>query len=224
MVRQFRTSAIRSVLFMCALFTISIVSAEGRAECPGMGGVTQSLIPCGLTLVGTGGGIVDPRGEFMILIRDLANNPAANCEVMIDFGACEPDIRISMNQPYPGIRAECDATGARIIATTDANGSITARIVGAASPGAAAAPYKCAAVYAGGQLMATINVAASDLDGGGGSNPADISLFLTDLFDADFEGRSDYNCSNTISPTDLSVLLQVTLGAGSFHSGGNYCN
>lgn len=221
MVRYACPPAGRSALIFCALLGTLLVSPQVRAECPGMGGVANSDIPCGITLVGTTGGIADPLGEFTIVLRDLAFNPAPGCEVMIHFGACDPDIRISMNQPHPGLRVECD--GARVYATTDANGPIRARIVGAATPGATAAGFKCAAVYGGGQLLGTINVAACDFDGGGGANPADISWFLVDLFDGDFEGRSDYNCSNTISPTDLSILLRLTLGAGSFNSGGAYC-
>ncbi len=210
-------------LFFCALLGAVLVSAEVRAECPGSGGVPNSDIPCGITLVGTTGGIADPLGQFTIVLRDLAFNPAPNCEVMIDFGACDPDIRISLTQPHPGLRVECDANGARVYGTTDANGVLNARIVGAATPGATAAGFKCASVYGGGQILGTINVAACDLDGSGGANPADISRFLVDLFDGDFEGRTDYNCSNTISPTDLSLLLQLSFGAGSVNSGGNYC-
>ena len=224
MIRPFVPPTHRSALFASALLAMSIVPTDAAAECPGMGGLFNSDVPCGITLVGTSGGVADAHGEFTIVLRDLANNPAASCEVMIDFGGCDPDIRISMNQPHPGIRVECDANGARVLATTDANGRITMRIVGAATPGASAAHYKCAQVFAGGQSLGTINVATADLDGGGGSNPTDISLFLTDLFDADFEGRSDFNCINTISPSDLSLLLRISLGAGSSQSGTNYCN
>ena len=226
MIRHFCSFAPGPAFFAVAMLAMSIGSTEATAECPGMGG-SNSDVPCGITLVGTALGVADARGAFTIVLRDLANNPAANCEVMIDFGACEPDIRISMNQPHPGVRAECDASGARILATTDANGTVDIRIVGAASArpgGPPASGFKCAQVYAGGTFLGTINVAATDLDGGGGANPADISLFLPDLFDADFEGRSDFNCSNTISPTDLSLLLQLTLGGGSLQSGGSYCN
>jgi len=209
-----------------AALGIMLSSALAHAECPGGNDPTASEVPCGITLVGTTGGIADPRGQFRIVVRDLANNPVPNCEVMIDFGACKPDIRIATHQPHQGLRVECDANGARVFATTDANGTIVARIVGAASAGPggpAAAGFKCATVYAGRAILGSINVAAFDLNGGGGSNPADVSLFLQDFFEGGYKGRSDYDCSNAITPADLSLLLQAGFGAGSLQSGGSYC-
>ncbi len=211
--------------FVVAVLAVSLASTTIDAEC--LGPSHDSQVPCGITLVGATAGIVDTRGEFIIRVRDLAQNPVPDCEVMIDFRACRPDIRIAADQPHPGLRVECDANGTRILATTDANGIAVFRIVGAATAGSggpAAAGFKCATVYAGSANLGTINVAAFDLNGGGGVNPADLSLFLPDSFGADIEGRSDYNCSNTVNPSDMSILIQAALGGGSFRSGEMFCN
>ena len=212
--------------FIVGVLAMLLVSQSIAADCL-LGLFNDSQVPCGIVLVGATAGIADARGEFIVVVYNLAHEPVPDCEVMIDFRACRPDIRIATVQPHPGLRVECDANGARVLATTDQNGTAVFRIVGAASAGPGgpvAAGFKCATVYAGVATLGTINVAAFDLNGGGGVNPADLSLFLPDSFDADVEGRSDYNCSNTVNPTDLSILILASLGAGSVHSGENYCN
>ena len=211
-----------SALFVSALLAIAFHSTSARAQC--IQHFVESTVPCGITLVGTTGGVADPRGEFIVVIRDLASNPMPNCEVAIDFGDCEPDIRIAPNQPHPGLRVECDTNGTRVIGTTDANGTIVFRIVGAASAasGGPAGGFKCGMVRAG-DAYTTINVAAYDLNGGGGTNAADLSLWLTDNFDSDDEGRSDFNCSNTIGAADFSILLQGVFSGGSSQSASSFC-
>ena len=58
----------------------------------------------------------------------------------------------------------------------------------------------------------------------GGVSVPDISSWLSDSFRyqslAIFVGRSDLNCSNTITPVDLSTLLTVSLPGTSSHSCG----
>jgi hypothetical protein len=36
-------------------------------------------------------------------------------------------------------------------------------------------------------------------------------------------GRDDYNCSQTLNPADLSVMLQASFSGGSTQSGASYC-
>jgi hypothetical protein len=220
----------RHILDLAAALAIVLLTpAAANADCnipPG----SNSTIPCGINLVGMHNGVADPRGEFTIVIRDLANNPVAGCEVTFDFGACG-DIRIATVQPTPGVTVECIATPsphALVHATTDAAGIVRVSIVGGAAniaPHTPGAGFGCANVYGGTVLLGTVNVGAFDQNGGGGVNPADIAAWLTDVFDSPtYRGRSDFNCSNSISPADLSLLLLVALGSGSTSSATDYCH
>ena len=90
------------------------------------------------------------------------------------------------------------------------------------------AGFRCAVVRvdpAYGGNLGTMNVAAFDENGVGGLNPADISVWLPDAFafPQAYVGRSDFNCTNSINPADLAMLLNASLGSGSTHSGSPYC-
>jgi hypothetical protein len=221
----------RDCVFLAAALMIGVVpcSVANAGTCsPGLG--SDSDIPCGINLVGTHNGVADPRGQFTITIRDLAHNTIPDCEVTIDFGACS-DIRIATVQS-PGITMECLANPsphAVVHATTDANGVVRISIVGFANNTAAHSPgsgFKCATVYAGATQLGNVNVGAFDQNGSGGINPVDISAWLVDAFDypAVYRGRSDFNCTDTISPADLSVLLAALFGSGSTASATDYCH
>ena len=187
----------------------------------------DSSVPCGLNLVGTTGGVADSRGEFSIVIRDLAHNPIPGSAVTIDFNACSVDIRVCSVQPVAGVTADCSGAVGEINAVTDGAGTVTLRIVGGArntAAGSPAAGFQCATVFADGVNMGNINVGAYDENGGTGVNPADIAVWLPDSFDVDFEGRSDFNCSGTVNPADLASLLGVSLGGGSAASCSAYCH
>jgi hypothetical protein len=193
---------------------------------------TDSDVPCQINLVGTTGGVADSRGQLTMTIRDLAHNPIAGSSVVIDFDACTPDIRVCSVQPFAGVTADCSTTVGEVNAVTDGSGVVTLRIVGGANNAASGTPaagFRCATVYADGVSMGTTNIGAFDENGAGGVNPADVSTWLSDSFDGDYEGRSDFNnaCSNVsgvINPADLSLLLGVSLGGGSFTSCGAYCH
>ena len=206
------------------------VSALAECPAPGLGVPcsADSDIPCGIRLVGTTSGVPDQRGEFQIVLRDLAHNPIPDADVSIDFGACATDIRIAASQPTSGVTVDC-STGVPVVhATTDANGIVRIRLVGGANhhashdPGAA---FKCAEAWARGENLGRINVSAFDEDGTGGVSPVDVSLWLTDAFAfaGVYVGRSDFDCSFTITPGDLSLLLSTSLGAASLVSATNYC-
>lgn len=204
------------------------------AECQGVGGsFPDSDVPCGIVLVGTHAGVADPRGTFLVTIRDLGHNPVADCEVTLDFSGCS-DLRIGTVQPDPGTLLQCVPTpehptpGALVSKRTDASGNATFRVVGSAShtmSGESGAGFKCMRLYAGSQLLATVNVAAFDLDGAGGVSPADLAVWLPDAFayPGVYVSRSDYNCTNSINPADLSLLLAASFGGGSTQSVGDSC-
>jgi hypothetical protein len=79
-------------------------------------------------------------------------------------------------------------------------------------------------VYAETWYIGSMNVGTFDQTGTGGVSVPDISAMLVDAFRYQslgiFVGRSDLNCSHTISPVDLSTLLTVSLPGTSSHSCG----
>ena len=212
---------LRKAMLLACSGVLAASSAMAAVPSP-----ADSQVPCGLNLVGSTAGVADARGQFTIIVRDLAQNPIPGSSVVIDFNACALDIRVCSLQPAGGVTASCPGAVGEINAVTDGAGTVVLRIVGGARNvgGSPAAGFKCATVYADGVNLGTINVGAFDQNGGGGVNPTDLSLFLPDSFDGDFEGRSDYNCSNTVNPTDLSLLLGASLGGGSSTSCTAYCH
>ena len=212
----------KAILLACGL-VFAASSAMAAVPSP-----ADSEVPCGFNLVGTTAGVADPKGEFTVIVRDLAQNPIAGSSVVISFDGCTPDIRICSVQPVSGVTADClSGPVGEISAVTDGAGTVTIRIVGGANnvaSGTPAAGFKCATIYADGVNLGTMNIGAYDENGAGGVNPADISVWLPDNFDIDFEGRSDFNCSGTVNPADLSLLISAVLGGGSTASCGSYCN
>lgn len=191
----------------------------------------DSVIPCGINLVGTTGigGTADAKGQFTIQVNDLALNPIAGSSVVVSFNSCTPDIRVCATQSYPvsGIVSDCSGVVGEVSAVTDGNGEVILRVTGGANNTAPATPgagFKCGVVYADGVALGTVNVGAFDQTGTGGVSVPDISAWLVDSFRyqslAIFVGRSDLNCSNTITPVDLSTLLTVSLPGSSSNSCG----
>jgi hypothetical protein len=202
-----------------------LVASSAMAAVPSP---ADSDVPNGMNLVGTAGGVADVRGEFSITIRDLAHNPIAGSSVVISFDGCTPDIRLCASQVTAGVTPDC-ASGAvgEVSGVTDGTGVVTFRVQGGANntaSGTPAAAFNCGVVYADGVNMGPINVGAYDQNGAGGVTPPDVSVWLSDSFDGDIEGRSDFNATNTVNPADLSVLLGVVLGGGSTSSCGAYCH
>ncbi len=216
-----------------AAFAVLLAGAAA-ADCPGGGlGIpcgTDSDVPCGLNLVGRSGTAADAHSTFTVVVRDIAHNPVAGCDVSVDFSGCAPDIRVAIDQPWPGLAITCAGAGSAVVhATTDGAGQATFSIVGGANnagTGTPGAGFHCATVRACGDLLGTVNVGAFDENSSGGLNPADISVWLPDFFNSQtvYVSRSDYNCTNTINPADLSMLLAASFGAGSTQSGGDYCH
>ena len=216
---------------LVALVAIVLLPAAVSAECPpdglGVPCTANSTIPCGIELVGAAGGVADPLGQFVVVVRDVANNPVAGADVSLDFGSCF-DTRIATAQPYQGITVACNGGAAVVHATTDANGQARFRIAGGGTLTAGGAPgagYGCAVVRAGTETLGAVNVAALDLNGASGLNPVDLALFLSDSFASasGYVGRLDYNCSHSVNPADFAMLISASLGGGSSSSAAGYC-
>ena len=184
--------------------------------------------PCGVALVGSTGGVVDPHGEVTLKIGvGPLCTPLPDAEVMLDFSLCTPDIRVCRVQSgWPG-PAGCPM----LAGFTDGTGEITFRLMGGANNTSGAAPGYDGAACSGGCLVVRVNgavarrlsVAAYDQNGNGGVNPADISVWLTDTFSNHYFARSDFDFNDAVSPADLSLLLDVSLDATSAQSCNLYC-
>lgn len=220
---QVRHRAYPAALLVLSVLVSGVAAGLVGADTPEPPNATM---PCHINLVGTTGGTADAAGEFSIVVRDFANNPMAGSVVSVFFAECA-DLRIAAVQPFPGLTVDCGATVGTVTGITNGDGIVEFRIVGGArnlSGGAPGAGFRCARVYADGVLLGTVNVGAFDQNGAGGVNPVDVSLWLGDIFSGSYFGRSDYDCSGTLSPVDLSRLLSASLSGGSMASAASYCH
>src|SRR5687768_17377471 len=111
---------LRKAMLLACSGVLAASSAMAAVPSP-----ADSQVLCGLNLVGTNGGVADVKGQFSIIVRDLAQNPIAGSSVVIDFNACTPDIRVCSAQPHGGVTADCSGTVGEINAVTDGSGTVT---------------------------------------------------------------------------------------------------
>jgi hypothetical protein len=213
----------RLAIFLAALVSFAVALNVG-ADTPEP---PNASMPCQIHLVGMAGGAADPAGEFSVVVRDLAQNPMAGVALHIVLNDCT-DLRVAVIQPHPGVTVDCSSGPVGTVrAVTDASGTGTFRIVGGARNPTGAAPgagFQCARVYADGVFLGRVNVGAFDQNGVSGVGPADLSVWLTDFYSGVYVGRSDFDCTHTLSPVDLSRLLSVSLSGSSGASAAAYCN
>ncbi len=204
------------------------------AAMAGVPSAANSTIGTGINLVGTAGGVVDVKGQKLIIVRDALNQPVQNSTVTINFSACAAaDIRLCSTQPFAGVGVSCG--NKEVVALTDATGTATFRVVGGAvnpgggSPGSPAAGYgpQGATVKADGVQLGLLTVSAFDQNNTSGVNTVDIALFLNDRFSissiANLRGRSDFNGDNAVNPIDLALLLAARGANGSTTSCASSC-
>jgi len=213
---------------LIALGFALLLPAIAAAEPAKLPNPEACVIPCGICLVGTTAGVDDARGAFSITIRDFANNPVAGSSVLIDFSGCAPDIHVcSVQTGAAGVN--CSLGPGFVYGVTDMTGMTTMCIVGGAHNAGThtgGADFQCAAIYADGVQLGHVNVAAFDEDGSSGVNPTDASMWFSDGLDypGAYRGRSDYDCSHSVTPADLSILMQASLDHRSLNSCSAYCN
>jgi hypothetical protein len=215
-----------SLLTVCGLF----IAGSAMAFVPSP--VTSS-IPCAVNLVGNNGLVTDPVGDFTIVIKDIAGNPIQNSAIVVDFSGCCNDLRLSTTQHGAGVTL--DSPNKRILATTNALGSVTLRIQGG-STGNATTPGNvgCAKILADNVLISdginhpAVNVGVLDLNGangGSGLGAPDLSILVTDSF-APYRQRSDYDhkvaCVFAVGAADVSLWLSAEFGNGSLANGPAY--
>ena len=178
-------------------------------------------------------------GNFVVTIRNFANDPVAGSAVMIDFSGCA-DIQIACDQ-LTASTGQTYLGNKRVVGFTNASGQFTFRVIGASNailmagnvtaPGTSAG-VACAQVYADGVVLTpALIVAAYDVNGAGSPfaavNSADASLVAAEgikvALGATARARDDYNQSNTVTAADASIAmrmgLEAALGTGSQNTG-----
>ena len=190
-----------------ALFLLGLVPAASGATTPSP---SNSTAPACITLVGTDGTNASALGTFTVIHRDLANNPIAGAQIVVDLSNA-PDLRMCAQQVAPGVTLDCP--NGRATAVTDANGVATFTLLGGSIGGPGMTLLNGGRIHADGVLIRSPTVAAYDLDGQGGVGANDLACFLSDFGSGAPYGRSDYDCSGGIGANDFSFWLSA-FGAG----------
>jgi hypothetical protein len=221
------TGLVRKATLLSACGLLAAATAMAGVPDP-----ANSSKPVRVSVLGTQTGNADPNAAFPVVVRDLANNPIPSSSVVIDLVNCT-DTRIS-NQTANIAGQTVDCALKTVRALTDATGSVTMSVLGAAmNPSGASAPGPgagCVRIFADGVLLGTATALVFDQNGGSipgsdGVEISDLSRWLVDFgsFGAGgpYVGRSDYNhiaSPGNIGIDDLSAWL-VRFGAGTSASG-----
>lgn len=172
-------------------------------------------IPALIPVVGhDAAGTPDPRGEVLIVIRDLANTPIPGSRVILDFSFCS-DLSLCSDPHDPDAVVNC--VSKTVTKFTDMNGEVRFRVVGcsSAAPGSPGAGAHCARIYADGVLGGFPNVAIYDLTGCDGLHSSDLGAWLTDFFSVAQPNRADYDGDMLLGGTDLSLWLAAFFASNS---------
>ena len=184
------------------------VPSEGNSTKPAfftIGGSTDSFTA----------GTPDPSGLFIVIVRDLANNPLNGASVVIDFSNCD-DVSICEDQFDVDALVNCAAKTVRKF--TDITGSVQFNLIGGSNgAGLASTLQNGGRIYANGTLIGSPTVAVYDLDGASGVGANDLSAWFTDFGTGNAYGRSDYDGSGGVGANDLSLWFTV-FGSGASSS------
>lgn len=191
------------------------IAATALALAPAVAGAGfppfwNSTVPSCISLVGSNGSTASANGTFVVVVRDLANNPVPGVHVTVDLSNA-PDLHLCAQQLAPGIIMDCPANTAGAI--TDAAGRATLTLLGGGVAAAAGSGLNNGRIYADGILLGSPTVSAFDLDGVSGVGANDFSLWFSDFLTGLPLGRSDYDCSGSLGANDLSVWL-TEFGSG----------
>jgi hypothetical protein len=180
-----------------------------------------SSIPSHVVMVGRLAALADTGlGSFTIVVRDLTNNPVGHATVEFRVLNCE-GARLAADPLQAGVTARCATHG--YTAVTDVNGVVRMCLLGGGTIGSAPGAGACGQVYAAGVLLGFTSVAMFDLDGTGGININDVSLWLSDFGLNEPISRSDFDGDGAVDINDLSVWLEAW-GRGTSDQGAtSYC-
>ncbi len=201
-------SLVRSVSLAAMLLLLQAASGRAQGCVPPLGcpSPANSTVPRIIALMGhDGSGNTDPHGEFQVVFRDLANNPMPNAVIRVELTVF--DVVLCADQ-----QAELTGHGPSYVeGLTNQAGVFTVRLRGAGAGVAQQIPSgpRGGKIFGNGQLLATVEVVAYDLDGTGGVGANDLSLWLEDFgLGQDFL-REDYDGNGNMGANDLSFWLTL---------------
>ena len=135
----------------------------------------NSTFPSLINILDPTGGVPDPDGSFVIIVRDASNNPLPGVTVFVDFSGA-PDVSLSNAQPGATL---VSCVPPVVSAVTDNNGVASFNIVGAvASQTNNWSPTSTASIRAGSTPLGTTQVKAFDLDGVDGMTVNDLHFMF----------------------------------------------
>jgi hypothetical protein len=171
--------------------------------------------------------------DWVITVRDFANNAIPGSTVVIDFSAC-PDVQMSCDQ-MNSVTGQTYLGGKKVVLTTNAFGQVTFKVQGAGKatvPGTSGthAGVACAQVYADGISISGLYVSTYDVNGANGVDAGDLAILSKEsargfLGDPTY-ARDDLNHSGTVNGADVSresaMVLDAQAGTGTTTTG-VYC-
>lgn len=177
----------------------------------------KSTWPKSIRLVGSSAGAPDAAvGEFLVVVRDLAENPKNGASVVLDFSQ-NPSVVLCSDQLDAEALVNCEAKTVRKF--TNVIGEVRFTILGkSVGPASVVPPEMEATIYANGTRFGHPKVAIFDLDGTGGMGAGDLSAWFTDFGTGVFYARSDFDLNGRIGANDLSEWLDVWGAHGSTES------
>jgi hypothetical protein len=200
-------SAFRHPLVFAAFAAAFAFAADARAEAGPAVIPPKHILPACITLVGSSAGVpARAAGEFVVVLRDLANNPIPFYPVTIDL-AYATDLRLCADQLDPSLTLDC--AHSRVTAVSDAIGWAFFTLLGGANPGGTRTFGKVGRFYLAGELIGTTAVRTCDLDGWFGVGANDLSSWLADFGSGLPYARTDYDCDGFVGANDLSLWIKA---------------
>lgn len=216
----------RTTLTSLATLALGLVPMIAGATSPSP---NQSILPRGILVVGTQGGVLDEGGRFEVLVRDAAGVPVPNAEVVLDFSGCaRTHLCDGAGDPVP---TSCSPKLVRKFA--DANGRASFIVVGASPdegtppdgvPGPNDPGPGCVRIFANGVELGRCKAAVFDLNGVrfagvNGCEVVDQHQWLHAFGIGVYYERYDYDFNGgALNVTDFSFWVKK-FGDGTSYSG-----